>query len=33
MRKPKITIERKVFGTLLLKVEGTSNSAKPRRVQ
>lgn len=33
MRNPKVTIERNVFGTLFLKVEGTNNSAKVRRVQ
>lgn len=33
MRNPKVRIERNVFGTLFLKVEGTNNSAKVRRVQ
>lgn len=33
MRNPKVRIERKVFGTLFLKVEGTNSSAKVRRVQ
>ncbi|MEX5746099.1 hypothetical protein [Massilia sp. X63] len=33
MRDPKVTIERNVFGTLFLKVAGTNNSAKVRRVQ
>jgi len=33
MRDPKVTIERNMFGTLFLKVEGTNNSAKVRRVQ
>ncbi|WP_020656132.1 hypothetical protein [Massilia niastensis] len=30
---PKVTIERNVFGTLFLKVDGSNNSAKVRRVQ
>ena len=33
MHNPKVTIERNMFGTLFLKVEGTNNSAKVRRVQ
>lgn len=33
MRNPKVTIERNMFGTLFLKVEGTNSSAKVRRVQ
>lgn len=33
MRDPRVTIERNAFGTLFLKVEGTNNSAKVRRVQ
>ena len=33
MRDPKVTIERNLFGTLFLKVEGSNNSAKVRRVQ
>lgn len=33
MRNPKVTIERNVFGTLFLKVEGSNSSAKVRRVQ
>lgn len=33
MRNPQVTIERNMFGTLFLKVEGTNNSAKVRRVQ
>lgn len=33
MRDARVTIERNVFGTLFLKVEGTNNSAKVRRVQ
>jgi hypothetical protein len=33
MRDPKVTIERNLFGTLFLKVEGTNHSAKVRRVQ
>lgn len=33
MRNPKVRIERNVFGTLFLKVEGTNSSAKVRRVQ
>ncbi|MCA1246459.1 hypothetical protein [Massilia sp. MS-15] len=33
MRDPKVRIERNLFGTLFLKVEGTNNSAKVRRVQ
>jgi hypothetical protein len=33
MRDPKVTIERNLFGTLFLKVEGTNQSAKVRRVQ
>ncbi len=32
-RDQKVTIERNVFGTLFLKVEGTNSSAKVRRVQ
>jgi hypothetical protein len=32
-KNPKVTIERNVFGTLFLKVEGSNNSAKVRRVQ
>ena len=32
-RDAKVTIERNLFGTLFLKVEGTNNSAKVRRVQ
>lgn len=30
---PKVTIERNVFGTLFLKVDGSNNAAKVRRVQ
>lgn len=33
MRDPRVTIERNLFGTLFLKVEGTNHSAKVRRVQ
>lgn len=33
LRDPKVTIERNLFGTLFLKVEGSNNSAKVRRVQ
>ncbi|MFN3790163.1 hypothetical protein [Massilia sp.] len=33
MRNPRVSIERNVFGTLFLKVEGTNSSAKVRRVQ
>ncbi len=33
MKNPKVSIERNVFGTLFLKVEGSNNSAKVRRVQ
>jgi len=33
MKNPKVTIERNVFGTLFLKVEGSNNSAKVKRVQ
>lgn len=33
MRDPRVTIERNLFGTLFLKVEGSNNSAKVRRVQ
>ncbi|MCA1855647.1 hypothetical protein LE190_06865 [Massilia oculi] len=33
MRDPKVRIERNLFGTLFLRVEGTNNSAKVRRVQ
>ena len=33
MRNPKVRIERNVFGTLFLKVEGPNSSAKVRRVQ
>lgn len=33
MRNPQVRIERNVFGTLFLKVEGTNSSAKVRRVQ
>ncbi len=33
MRNPKVTIERNMFGTLFLKVDGTNSSAKVRRVQ
>jgi hypothetical protein len=29
----KVTIERNVFGTLFLKVDGSNNSAKVRRVK
>ena len=32
-RDAKVTIERNLFGTLFLKVEGSNNSAKVRRVQ
>lgn len=32
-RNPKVTIERNLFGTLFLKVEGSNNSAKVRRVK
>jgi len=32
-QNPKVTIERNLLGTLFLKVEGTNNSAKVRRVQ
>jgi hypothetical protein len=32
-REQKVTIERNMFGTLFLKVEGTNRSAKVRRVQ
>lgn len=32
-RDARVTIERNLFGTLFLKVEGTNNSAKVRRVQ
>ncbi|MCC2957466.1 hypothetical protein LK542_17760 [Massilia sp. IC2-477] len=32
-RDPKVTIERNMFGTLFLRVEGTNSSAKVRRVQ
>ncbi|MEH6434540.1 hypothetical protein [Massilia sp. DD77] len=33
MRNPKVRIERNVFGTLFLKIEGSNSSAKVRRVQ
>lgn len=33
MHNPKARIERNMFGTLFLHVEGTNNSAKVRRVQ
>ena len=33
MRNPKVTIERNMFGTLFLKIDGTNSSAKVRRVQ
>lgn len=33
MKNPTVTIERNLFGTLFLKVEGSNNSAKVRRVQ
>ncbi|RZA36256.1 MAG: hypothetical protein EOP92_06305 [Lysobacteraceae bacterium] len=33
VRDQQVTIERNVFGTLFLKVAGTNNSAKVRRVQ
>lgn len=33
MRNPKVTIERNMFGTLFLKIEGTNSSAKVRRIQ
>jgi len=33
MRDPKVTIERNMFGTLFLRVDGTNSSAKVRRVQ
>ncbi|MBQ5946698.1 hypothetical protein [Massilia sp. ST3] len=33
MRNPKVKIERNVFGTLFLKIEGSNSSAKVRRVQ
>ena len=33
MKNPKVSIERNVFGTLFLKIEGSNNSAKVRRVQ
>ncbi len=33
MKNPKVTIERNLFGTLFLKVEGSNNSAKVKRVQ
>ena len=33
MTNPKVRIERNLFGTLFLKIEGTNNSAKVRRVQ
>lgn len=33
MRDAKVRIERNMFGTLFLKVEGTNSSAKVRRVQ
>lgn len=33
VRDPQVTIERNVFGTLFLKVAGTNNTAKVRRVQ
>lgn len=33
MQNPKARIERNVFGTMFLHVEGTNNSAKVRRVQ
>lgn len=32
-RDARVTIERNLFGTLFLKVEGTNNTAKVRRVQ
>lgn len=32
-RDARVTIERNMFGTLFLKVEGSNNSAKVRRVQ
>ena len=32
-KNPKVRIERNVFGTLFLKVEGSNSSAKVRRVQ
>ena len=32
-RDARVTIERNLFGTLFLKVEGSNNSAKVRRVQ
>jgi hypothetical protein len=33
MQNPKVTIERNMFGTMFLRVEGSNNSAKVRRVQ
>lgn len=33
MKNPKVTIERNVFGTLFLKIEGSNNSAKVRRIK
>jgi hypothetical protein len=33
MHNPKVRIERNMFGTLFLHVDGTNNSAKVRRVQ
>lgn len=33
MQNPKVRIERNLFGTIFLRVEGTNNSAKVRRVQ
>jgi hypothetical protein len=33
MTNPKVRIERNLFGTLFLKVEGSNNSAKVRRIK
>jgi hypothetical protein len=33
VKNPKVTIERNVFGTLFLKIEGSNNSAKVRRIK
>lgn len=33
MKDPRVTIERNMFGTLFLRVDGTNSSAKVRRVQ
>jgi hypothetical protein len=33
MDNPKVRVERNFFGTMFLKIEGTNNSPKVRRVQ